>query len=42
MCIKPPLSKVLKDEQPVSELGIAETDFIVCMILKEKVREAGL
>jgi len=28
--------KVLKDEQPVSELGIAETDFIVCMILKEK------
>jgi UV excision repair protein RAD23 len=32
--------KVLKDEQSISELGILETDFIVCMITKEvaKVR----
>jgi hypothetical protein len=27
--------KVLKDEQSVSELGISESDFIVCMITKE-------
>jgi hypothetical protein len=27
--------KVLKDEQLVSELGIADSDFIVCMITKE-------
>ena len=27
--------KVLKDEQLISELGIAESDFIVCMITKE-------
>lgn len=32
--------KVLKDEQLISELGISEADFIVCMITKEiaKVR----
>lgn len=32
--------KVLKDEQSISELGITESDFIVCMITKEvaKVR----
>ncbi len=27
--------KVLKDEQTISELGISESDFIVCMITKE-------
>lgn len=27
--------KVLKDEQVISEIGIAEADFIVCMITKE-------
>jgi hypothetical protein len=27
--------KVLKDEQFVSELGLAEADFIVCMITKD-------
>ncbi len=27
--------KVLKDEQLISELGISESDFIVCMITKE-------
>ncbi len=27
--------KVLKDEQLISELGISDTDFIVCMITKE-------
>jgi len=27
--------KVLKDEQLISELGISEADFIVCMITKE-------
>ncbi len=27
--------KVLKDEQSVSDLGLAEADFIVCMITKE-------
>ncbi len=27
--------KVLKDEQILSELGLAESDFIVCMVTKE-------
>jgi hypothetical protein len=27
--------KVLKDDQTVSELGLAEADFIVCMLTKE-------
>lgn len=27
--------KVLKDEQTIEELGISETDFIVCMVTKE-------
>lgn len=27
--------KVLKDEQCVGELGLAESDFIVCMVTKE-------
>lgn len=27
--------KVLKDEQILSELGLAEADFIVCMVTKE-------
>jgi hypothetical protein len=27
--------KVLKDEQSVGELGLSESDFIVCMITKE-------
>jgi UV excision repair protein RAD23 len=27
--------KVLKDETPLSETGITENDFIVCMVTKE-------
>jgi UV excision repair protein RAD23 len=27
--------KVLKDNQTISEIGVTETDFIVCMITKE-------
>jgi UV excision repair protein RAD23 len=27
--------KVLKDTQTVSEVGVTETDFIVCMVTKE-------
>jgi len=27
--------KVLKDTQTVSEVGISETDFLVCMVTKE-------
>ena len=33
--------KVLKDEQVISELGIAESDFIVCMITKEVAKKAA-
>lgn len=27
--------KVLKDEQSIGELGLSESDFIVCMVTKE-------
>lgn len=27
--------KVLKDEQTVTELGLSESDFLVCMVTKE-------
>lgn len=27
--------KVLKDDQSISELGLSESDFIVCMVTKE-------
>ncbi len=30
--------KVLKDEQLVSDLGLSESDFIVCMVTKEPVK----
>lgn len=31
--------KVLKDEQTVAELGLAESDFIVCMVTKEVAKK---
>ena len=34
--------KVLKDEQLISELGIAESDFIVCMTTKEVAKVSTL
>jgi UV excision repair protein RAD23 len=30
--------KVLKDEQVVADLGLSESDFIVCMVTKEAVK----
>ncbi len=33
--------KVLRDEQKVSELGLSESDFLVCMITKEAVKVSG-
>ncbi len=33
--------KVLRDERKVSELGLSESDFLVCMMTKEAVKVSG-
>jgi hypothetical protein len=30
--------KILKDDQTISELGLSESDFIVCMVSKETTK----